>query len=56
MDKVEPNEAQADLFMQIIAQQQETTFSSVLESIGVHVASVISAVAEPFVQLFGSSF
>lgn len=48
---------QDDLFQQIIAQQQETTFSSVLESIGVNIANVISAIAEPFVQIFtGSSF
>lgn len=44
-----------DLFQQIIFQQQATSFSSVVESIGVGIASVISGVLDPIFQLVTSS-
>ncbi|WP_306514796.1 hypothetical protein [Corynebacterium sp.] len=44
-----------ELFEQIIFQQQATTFSSVIESIGVGIAAVISAVVDPIFQLVSSS-
>lgn len=50
-------DGQTEIFFDIIAAHQETTFSSVFEAIGVNIANVISAIAEPFVQIFtGSSF
>lgn len=36
--------------------QQQNGFLSFIESIGVGIASVISAIAQPFIDLFGSSF
>lgn len=32
-----------------------TGFLAIIEQIGVGIASVISAIAEPFIQIFGSS-
>ncbi|MDK4326242.1 hypothetical protein QP919_02355 [Corynebacterium propinquum] len=46
---------QAEIFLDIVAAHQETTFSSVLENIGVGIASVISGVLDPIFQLVTSS-
>ncbi|MEY8209192.1 hypothetical protein [Corynebacterium sp. MNWGS58] len=41
----------------LVADAQASSFVNFIEAIGVNIANVISAIAEPFVQIFtGSSF